>query len=259
MRSYGLKFILYALVISAVIAVFGVSAYAADRNAALLRSGLEGYDSALVDSLSKELSSSGYTVQEVGLDNLCDKKFLSDGFDLLVVPDSGSLPAESMDVIREYLKLGKDIIALNAPAWRDSMFHQDGKITPLYKQNIDKRSDLALEIITPPYKFFDCRDVGKLCVRKDQVIVPALDIPNASLVRSVQPRPAGGGFDKGRTWRWIPLIEARTAKGEWRGVPAAMMIHTDGPYKGGVWASFGIGDKEWYRSPSVIKCIGSIA
>ncbi|MEN6519650.1 MAG: hypothetical protein ABFD46_00655, partial [Armatimonadota bacterium] len=42
-------------------------------------------------------------------------------------------------------------------------------------------------------------------------------------------------------------------------VPAAMMIHTDGPYKGGVWASFGVGDKEWYRSPSVIKCIGNIA
>ncbi|MEN6520664.1 MAG: hypothetical protein ABFD46_05870, partial [Armatimonadota bacterium] len=230
MRSYRWKFTSYTLIFSAIIAVFGIPAYAADRNAALLRSGLEGYDSALVDSLSKELSSAGYTVQEIGLDSLCDTKLPSKGFDLLVIPDSGSLPAESMGVIREYLKLGKDIIVLNAPAWRDSMFHQDGKITPLYKQMIDKRDDLALEIITPPYKFFDCKDVSKLYVRKDQVIVPVQDIPNASGVRSVQPRSSGGGFDKGRSWRWIPLIEAKTAKGEWRGVPAAMMIHTDGPY-----------------------------
>ncbi|MEN6519651.1 MAG: hypothetical protein ABFD46_00660, partial [Armatimonadota bacterium] len=413
MCFYKWKFAMYMLMFLAVIAVFGIPAYATDRNAALLRSGLEKYDSALVDSLSKELSSAGYTVREISLDNLCDTKFLS-GFDLLVLPDAGSLPVGSARSVSEYLSQGKDIIALNAPAWQKSLLNVSGqwmtlrdyqikrasvepestflsfapdkmpdlsrssgkmdtqatyelsndspvpgghslhvaisnysswdtygfipksnpfaggktltiftargdesttqlsvewqendgsrwiavvplestwkrfvlepkdfkywesapgrggnsdcfnpekaaklsfglaeshtkdlkygrheywvgsfgteKMSPDYRQILDAVNPSPLEIITPPYKFFDCKDISKLYVRKDQVIVTVQDIPNASVVRSVQPRPSGGGFDKGRSWRWIPLIEAKTAKGEWRGVPAAMMIHTDGPY-----------------------------
>ncbi|MGC8862889.1 MAG: hypothetical protein ACP5R5_08960, partial [Armatimonadota bacterium] len=133
------------------------------------------------------------------------------------------------------------------------------KITAELGEILGASETPRLDTLSPGYKLFDCRDVAALRVRSDQAIVDAADLPLPKVIRSVQPRPTGGGFDKGRAWRWIPLVEARSAAGEWRGVPAALTIHADGPYKGGVWASFGVGDTEWYASPAVLKLIGQIA
>ncbi len=130
--------------------------------------------------------------------------------------------------------------------------------TPEYEELASALSPPPLEILSPRYKFFDCHAVKDLRTRSDQAILASAAFPVPPEIRSPHPRASGAGFEKGRAWRFAPLIEARTADGEWRGAPAALLVHADGAYKGGIWASFGVGDAEWYRSPGVRKAIGQI-
>lgn len=133
------------------------------------------------------------------------------------------------------------------------------KTTPELKEILDAFDPPALDTLSPSYKLFESREVAKLAVRDDQAIVEQTDLPVPREVRSVQPRPRGGGLNKGRDWRFIPLVEARGAGGQWRGFPAAVTVHSGGPYDRGVWASFGVGDAGWYSSPAVMKLIGQVA
>lgn len=121
----------------------------------------------------------------------------------------------------------------------------------------------ALDTLSPGYKFFDVHGAAWYPVRLDQAIVStqmaALTIPPNVAVRSPHPRPGGGGFDKRRDWRWIPLMEARSSDGEWRGNPVTMIINADGPFKGGVWASFGFAGSEIYKTPKMLSKVRQIA
>jgi len=112
-----------------------------------------------------------------------------------------------------------------------------------------------LDGLAPGYKFFDSTGVAELVGAANG----GVDLPGAAAVRSVHPRPTGGGFDKGRGWRWIPLVEARSTAGEWRGAPGALMAHAGGNWKGGQWASFGVEGPEWYRSRAAMNMLGGVA
>ena len=57
----------------------------------------------------------------------------------------------------------------------------------------------------------------------------------------------------------MPLLEARTAYGQWRGTPATLLCHADGPYRGGVWAGFGIGDGDWYLTRGALEAVRQVA
>ena len=132
------------------------------------------------------------------------------------------------------------------------------RMTPELREVLDASSPPALETLSPGYKFFDSPTATKLVVRADQAITGIADLPSAD-IRSSSPRPTAGGFEKGRTWRWIPLIDAWSSDGEWRGVPATYYVNTDGPYKGGVWASFSVKGSDWYKSTAAQKLIGDAA
>lgn len=131
--------------------------------------------------------------------------------------------------------------------------------TPEYEQLCTTATLPRLDTLAPVYKLFDCHDVRTLVARDDQAIIRPTSFTAPRILRSPHPRPRGGGFDSHRAWRWIPLMEARTADGQWRGTPATLLGHADGPYKGGLWASFGIGDSEWYRDAEVIELLGQVA
>ncbi|HOW73484.1 MAG TPA: hypothetical protein PKY77_23025 [Phycisphaerae bacterium] len=131
--------------------------------------------------------------------------------------------------------------------------------SPEYDQLCTTATLPRLETLAPVYKLFDCHAVRTLVVRDDQAIIEPATLTLPAHLRSPHPRPRGGGFDSNRTWRWIPLIEARTTDGQWRGTPATLIGHADGPHKGGLWASFGIADNDWYRHPQAIRRIGQVA
>ena len=132
-------------------------------------------------------------------------------------------------------------------------------MTAEYEEILGAFDPPKLDILTPGYKFFDSTGVASLKVRDDQAIVGGVELPLAKAIRSPHPRPGGGGFGKGRAWRYIPLVQAETASGEWRGTPVTMLANTDGPYKGSVWASFGIGDMDWYKTPAALGIVRQIA
>ncbi len=115
-------------------------------------------------------------------------------------------------------------------------------------QVIDNVPAPTLEIVSPGYKFFDMSGAVALTVAAGQNVVPDAAFPLPAAMLAMHPRPEAGGYGKGRPWRWMPLLEARAADGDLRGYPAAMFIHTDGDFKGGVWASFAIEDAGWYAS-----------
>lgn len=131
--------------------------------------------------------------------------------------------------------------------------------TPELEDLVARPAIPRMDTLAPGYKFFESRGVAKLGTRQDQVVVASatFDVPEA--LRSPQPRPGGGGFGKGRTWRWIPLIEAGSPAGVWRGAPATLMAHSDGPFKGGQWAAFGVADSDWYTSPAAKEAIRQVA
>lgn len=132
-------------------------------------------------------------------------------------------------------------------------------LTPERREALVKPVLPRCDLLAPVYKFFDSRGVARLHARGGQRVVSdaAFTLPPAT--RSIQPRPGGGGFDKGRSWRYMPLIEAEAEDGAWRGAPAALMVHTGAPCQGGQWASFGIDDAAWYKTESVQAGIESIA
>lgn len=117
----------------------------------------------------------------------------------------------------------------------------------------------ALELLSSGYKFYPCSDVASLAIRGDGMTLTSGGLPLPADIRTTPPRPRAAGYNKGRDWRWAPLLEARTAAGEWRGTPASMLAHVNGPCKGGVWASFAISDLSWYETPEVMNLLGEIA
>lgn len=112
-----------------------------------------------------------------------------------------------------------------------------------------------LDGLSPGYKSFESTGVAELV----SVLAGRADLPEASVMRSAHPRPSGGGFDKGRAWRWMPLVEARSTPGAWRGVPGAMTAHAEGTWQGGQWASFGVQGTDWYRRPEVMRLLRDVA
>ena len=117
----------------------------------------------------------------------------------------------------------------------------------------------ALDTLSPAYKYFACSQPASISLHPAQALLDSQPFAPAAKARSPHPRASGGGFAKGRAWRWQSLLEARAQDGQWRGTPATLLIHADGPFKGGAWAAFGIQDEAWYRSPASLAAIGRLA
>ncbi len=122
--------------------------------------------------------------------------------------------------------------------------------SPVHEKLLTAFEAPALETLSPGYKFFECADVAEFrgCDLRKGV---RFKTPGA--VWSSHPRPGPGGFEKGRDWRWSPLIEAFSGTGVWRGNPATLYVNADGPYKGGVWVSVSIPDADWYTGDEALS------
>jgi len=96
--------------------------------------------------------------------------------------------------------------------------------------------EVFLETLSPAYKFYPITNARRLVVNLSEAGRQAE--PNGALrePQSSHVRPQATGCDKGRPWRWIPLVEALDEKDRPCGFPATLLVHADGPFRGGTWA-----------------------
>lgn len=125
---------------------------------------------------------------------------------------------------------------------------------PLNEAYREARKELSVpawDIVSPSYKFYPMTDVQNLVTATDGLMPSGRSLSLPQVMQSVQPRPEGGGFDKGRSWRWIPLIEALGSDGSVRGYPAAMVFQGEGKGAGGCRVTFAVSDVQWYEDSAV--------
>lgn len=130
---------------------------------------------------------------------------------------------------------------------------------PEYEEYLQAKDIPILDTLSPDYKVFHVTNAVALRPRSDQFLHFLKSVTLPKLMCSPHPRPRGAGFAKGASWRWVPLMDARTKTGDWCGSPVGLLLHFDGPYKGGIWASFSIQDLNWYKSPAALEAIREIA
>ncbi len=101
--------------------------------------------------------------------------------------------------------------------------------------------EVFLETLSPAYRFYTMSNARRLVLNRPEVgpRTDAIDAPVGA--ESSQVRPQATGCDKGRPWRWIPLVEALDGKDRPCGFPATLLVNADGPFRGSAWAVFARG------------------
>jgi hypothetical protein len=101
-----------------------------------------------------------------------------------------------------------------------------------------------IEALSPSYQLFPLRTPARLQVAREQGILaegPAMTLAGAAY--SPVWRERGRGFDRERSWRWIPLLEVRDKDGRHRGAPVSLMIG-DGASPDAMWANVAVADPQ---------------
>ncbi|MBQ9359130.1 MAG: hypothetical protein IJT95_06260, partial [Abditibacteriota bacterium] len=171
---------------------------------------------------------------------------------------------DSLD-LAEVAKINVGMALTHVPAAGEGAHHyriaqigaskQSARHLPL----LDNASLPDLDGLSPAWKTFDCSSVKSIRPAPLQETVSGGALPLPPRVSALNPRQQGGGFDKGREWRWINLLEAYGPKGEFRGAAAAMKIHFSGRFAGSVTASFAPGDPAWYSRKPVKEVLRQTA
>ncbi|MFQ6099120.1 MAG: hypothetical protein ACE5O2_15420, partial [Armatimonadota bacterium] len=117
----------------------------------------------------------------------------------------------------------------------------------------------VLDTISPAYKIYEMKSVASLDVSKAEALLGRRGLPMPSVALSSHVRPQGTGYHKQRKWRWVPLVQAYGRDGEVCGTLATLLIHGEGAYKGGIWASLTDGDPAYFRKPKVVNYVTALA
>ena len=125
-----------------------------------------------------------------------------------------------------------------------------------------------LESFSPGYLFFPI-NVGQASHLSHECAIATVDSKAGSarislqmetgatpVLRGLHPRPRGVGFNQDRPYRWEPLLAAYDASNDdYRGAIAALLVHVQPPFRGGVWATFTPSETGFYRQPLVTNCL----
>lgn len=92
--------------------------------AAIFSDQLPGQDRAFARELGALVTSAGYAVEFLNLNQLTNASGLTaDRFDLLVLTGGRSLPADTAPAVERYLRQGGDLVVLGLPAWEEPLFN----------------------------------------------------------------------------------------------------------------------------------------
>jgi len=116
----------------------------------------------------------------------------------------------------------------------------------------------TLDTLSPVHKLYAVRGAHRIddSAGRELVGAPAPALPQRLL--STHPRPSGTGFDKGRAWRWTPLLKAVGKQGV-AGTVATLLCHRDDAFGRGKWASFTAVDTPWYERDDVQYYLAALA
>ncbi|RKX33966.1 MAG: hypothetical protein DRP64_20475, partial [Verrucomicrobia bacterium] len=127
--------------------------------------------------------------------------------------------------------------------------HYDPKIW-----DIDFKSK---ELLYPDYLSYPCSDVGKITASRNQeplIGKGPFCIPDK--IRAFHPRTKSLGWKKDRTSRWIPLLEALSPTGQFRGTIAALRFDQNLEH---MWAGLAIEDAQFYLHENTIRFVVNLA
>ncbi|MGC8669344.1 MAG: hypothetical protein ACP5VE_14650 [Chthonomonadales bacterium] len=116
------------------------------------------------------------------------------------------------------------------------------------------------DTVSPAYKCYPIRDARSLDDWAGRVLLGQKAPPGLPReLLSTHPRASGAGFDKGRGWRWIPLIQVLGSDGSVRGTLATLLCHHGDAFAWGRWASFTVADDQWYARADVQRYVAALA
>ncbi|MEW6234923.1 MAG: hypothetical protein AB1656_06010 [Candidatus Omnitrophota bacterium] len=99
-----------------------------DYRIAILLDDLPNHHPEIALHLASLLLDKGYGLRTIGVRELLNSSVVNAAnFDLLVLPSAGSLPAQSVDIIENYIAQGGDVFALGAPAFSDWLWNNGGQ------------------------------------------------------------------------------------------------------------------------------------
>ncbi|MFA6186402.1 MAG: carbohydrate binding domain-containing protein [Phycisphaerae bacterium] len=109
------------------------------------------------------------------------------------------------------------------------------------------------DLLYPSYLTYNCSDVGRIQVsQSQQKIMPSGRFSLPVNVRAFSPRCKSAGYKEKRSHRWIPLLEAVSSKGDYRGTIAALQFGDNFQY---MWAGFAIEDAAFYKQKSIVNFV----
>jgi len=127
----------------------------------------------------------------------------------------------------------------------------------------------TLESVSPTFQCFPITTPVTVCAAEDKAPLERWEEESAASQRSgftvnsglvgLHPRPRGVGFNQGRPYRWEPLLSAYDAtNADYRGALGALIVHTEPPLRGSVWAVLTPEEPEFYQHPIVKQCLQQV-
>jgi hypothetical protein len=113
------------------------------------------------------------------------------------------------------------------------------------------------DLLYPIYHAYPCSDVGQIELSSKQALVD--DLTGFTLpaqVEAFHPRPQSTTIRRERNHRWVPLLDARSPGGDFRGTVAALRFTSD---LAQMWAACAITDPRFYHQRPVQVFVAALA
>lgn len=118
---------------------------------------------------------------------------------------------------------------------------------------------IVMEGLSPTYKFYPITNVQTYSIHPAiSLNLKSIAMPAEGAIFAHHPRPTGKGYNKQRSWRWIPLLSFYGPDADWRGAPISLMLNVDHPYSRSVRAACSIHDESWYRQAEVHQLFAAL-
>ena len=143
--------------------------------------------------------------------------------------------------------------------WVDEVGTAPNPHAELTAATAEKPDAAVLGTLSPAYKFYPITNGKRIAVSPRQALIPDARVPWPKTPRSSHVRPQATGCDKGRKWRWVPLIETTDGHTRRCGFPATLLIHARAQYAGGAWAALSYTPAEVAQSAALRSALGALA